>query len=320
MENNVDDNTGDNIEDTGDTPVVEPPKKRPGRPRKEREVASLQIQGIIAKPINPEDALELVYHDPALFSKILKLYKNYEVKDVEMQCDATGIKFNAVDHLGKSKIHVFIDGACMDAYYCAEPMRICVKRVHLEHAIGHIGKDHSRITIISKRDDTKTLYVIIRGNEYENDSQYDIEVSPKTDAVLATLDDDSNYPVKFNITLAHFKTKIAQAEKIGKTLTIEKAGSGPLQLVGDNGKGKQVQWSDIYKNPERMHLVSTIADDDVLRASIIIEYIQPFAKSSIGDHVHICVHKTEKISLASSTKPSDRGWACSVKVFTDLHV
>ncbi len=313
----------DNIEEIAEAPVVviDAPKKRPGRPRKEREIASLDIKGILAAPINAEDAIELVYHDPALFSKMLKLYKNYEVKDVEMKFDSNGIKMNAVDHLGKSKIYIVIDGACMDAYYCAAPIRICVKRTNLEHAIGHIGKNHNKITLISKRDDNKTLYLIIRGSEYENDSQYEIEVSPKVDEVAGDfVDDDSQYPIKFNFTLAHFKTKIAQAEKMGKTLTIEKAGNGHLQLTGDNGPGKQVQWSEIYSRPDKINLQSTIAEDDILRANVIIEYIQPFAKSSIGDHVHICAHKTEKISLAASTNASDRGWACTVKVFTDLHL
>lgn len=294
-------------------------KKKVGRPPKKPVVASIDIAGILPKPQFEDDSLELMYHDPGLFSKILKLYKNYEVNDVEMRFDQNGVKLSAVDHLGKSKIYVTVVGACMNAYYCAAPMRICVKRVHLEYAISHIGKNHSKINLICKRDDNKKLYVIIRGSDYDNDSQYDIEITPKTDALLDEPDDDSDYPVKFDFTLAHFKTKIAQAEKIGKILAIEKAGSSPLQLIGDNGKGKQVQWSEIYSNPAKINLKSTLEDTEILRAVVVIDHIQPFAKSSIGDQVHICANKTEKISLTSMTNSSDRGWACTVKVFTELH-
>lgn len=311
---------GVDIDETAEVEsMTQPPEKRSvGRPRK-KPIAPIDIKGILAEPTGADNSLELKYHDPALFSKILKLYKNYEVNDVEMRFNIDGVKMAACDHLGKSKIYVTIDGACMDAYYCSEPTIICVKRAHLEYAISHIGKSHSSIDLICQRNDTKTLYVIIRGSEYENDSQYEIEIAPKPDVVIEDPTDDSHYPISFSFSMAHFKTKIAQAEKIGKTLTIEKAGSSPIQLVGDNGGGKQVRWSEIYTKGERIGLKSDIDDSDVLRASIIIDYIQPFAKSSIGDQVHICAHKTEKISLTSSTNLCSHGYACTVKVFTELH-
>ena len=294
-------------------------EKRPvGRPPTKPKVAAINIKGVLGAPQDPEHSLELKYHDPAMFSKILKLYKNYDVNDVEMKFSKTGVAMAANDHLGKSKIYVTIDGACMDGYYCAEPMTICIKRAHLEYAILSCGKDISCIDFICLVGDTKKLYVIIRGSEYENDSQYEIEISPKVDNVIEDAIDDSTYPIQFSITMTHFKTKIAQAEKIGKTLTIEKVGLGRLQLVGDNGPGKQVQWSETYTLDAKIGLVSTIADGDILRTPIIIDHIQPFAKTGISDSVHIRAHKTEKISLTSSTNSCAGGYACTVKVFTSL--
>jgi hypothetical protein len=50
-------------------PIAET-KKKPGRPKKKIANVPVEVHGIVDKPVNDEDLLELVYCNPTLFKKI----------------------------------------------------------------------------------------------------------------------------------------------------------------------------------------------------------------------------------------------------------
>lgn len=292
-------------------------KKRPGRPKKNVVIAPIVIQGIKTAPSVQGHILELVYHNPALFSKLLRLYKQYEVSDVEMRFDLTGVRLCTTDHLGKSKIYATIEGSCMDLYYCKEPMRVCVKRSNIENVLDYLGKNHSKITILFRDSDFRSkMHMIIRDDEYNNDGQYEIDVEYKVEEAIVAPDDDSTYPVKFCFTTRHLKSKIAQIRKLSDTFMIQKTGVSPLQITCENPRG--VSWTEVYADPAKISLISTITDEDAFTVSMFIDYVKPFANSSLGDHIHIAAHQTKNISFMTQLDHGNNGWACCVKIFTEI--
>lgn len=302
------------------TPTTGAPvkKKKPGRPKKEIAAVPVDVHGIVDRPVNESDVLEMVYCNPIMFKKILQLYKQFEVSEVEMNFDKTGLKIITKDHIGKSTIYTTIDGRCMNLYYCKNPLRICVKRDSLERVFGSMDKNHYKITFLLKEDYRSTLYLIVKNLEYNNDDSFEIDVvfKPEEPNRIEYRDDDTNYPIKFKISSKHFKTRINNIRKLSPVFTIQKVGNEPLQLTYD--RAQKVNFTGVYNDAEKINLESKISPDDVFNVSVHIDYIKPFSSSNIGDEVFIAAHKHEKMSFMTRLDRKDIGWAACIKIFTEV--
>lgn len=307
-------------DETQDSDVVNnsAEKKKPGRPKKKISTVPVEVHGIVDKPVNDEDLLEMVYCNPNMFKKLLHLYKQFEVSEVEMNFDAAGVKIVTKDHIGKSTIYTTIDGRCMNLYYCKMPIRVCVKRDNLERVLGTLGKNHYKITFILKENYRSTMYLIVKDLEYNNDDSYEIDVvfKPEDPARAEARDDDTNYPIKFCISSKHFKTRINNIKRLSSIFTIQKCGEDPLQFTFD--KAQKVNWTGVYNDSEKINLKSTLAPDDVFNVSVFIDYIKPFSNSNIGDEIFIAADKRKKMSFMTRLDAKDIGWACYVKIFVEI--
>lgn len=294
-------------------------KKKPGRPKNPTTCVPIEVHGIVKEPVNPGDVLELVYSNPTMFKKLFLLYKQYEVSEIEMNFDPAGLKIVTKDHIGKSNIYATIDGGCTNLYYCKQLMRICVNRDSLEKILKALIKTNYKITFVLREEDyRKTLHLITRDAEFNTEDTYAIDVvfKPEEFARMAYNDDDTDYPIKFQLTSKHFKSRINHIRELSPTLTIQKSGDDPLQFTFD--KAQKIHWTSVYNDPEKIKLKSTILPDDIFNASVVIDYIKPFSNSSIGDEVFIAADKHKKMSFMTRLDKRDPGWTCWVKIYTDI--
>lgn len=293
------------------------PKKKPGRPKKPVVIRAVPINGIVQAPDDPGDLAGVMYSNPAMFKKIFHLFKQYASSEIHILWDRTGIEFAAVDHLMKSNIRVRIDGARTNLYYCAEPIKICLRRGSLDPIANTIGKTHSKINIVLRRDERVSMILTLENNSFSNRNNHTIDVMPMEIAEMPQIHDDIDYPIKFHFATAHFKLLISNARKMGKEITFEKVGNGPLRLATPDGD--DVRWEDIYDTPEKIGLVSTIDDDYIFIVSVAIDYIKPFSSNVISDTVFIAAHPEKEMSftLLLDKGPDGVGVAV-VKVFTEI--
>jgi len=295
-------------------------KKKPGRPKKKIATVPIEVHGIVDAPVNEEDLLELVYCNPNMFKKIFHLFKQFEVSEVEMNFDKQGLKIVTKDHIGKSTIYTTIDGRCMNLYYCAAPMRVCIKRDNLEKVLRTLSKNHYKITFLLRANYRSSMYVIIKDFEYDSDDAYDIDVvySPEQQ-IVECKDNNEEYPIKFCISAKHFKTRINNIKNLSPTMAVEKSGNGPLQLTYVKSSNKQnVGWTSVYNDPAKIKLISTIADDDLFSVSVCIDYIKPFSNTVIGDEVFIAASKDKRMSFMTRLDQRSVGWSAEIIVFTDI--
>ena len=293
-------------------------KKKPGRPKKKVVSMPVDVYGIVDKPVNADDVIELVYCNPTLFKKIFALQKAFAVSEIEMIFDPTGLKIITTDHLKKSTIYASIDGRCMNLYYCKGTIRICVKRDSIEKVLSCLTKNHYKITFLLKENYRSTLYLIVKESEYNSDTSYEIDVGHNPqNAPIAAADDDTNYPIKFKLSSKYFKTTIGNIRKLSTTFTIQKTGNDPLQLTYDKAQG--VNFGNVYSDTEKINLVCTLTPDDVFSVSVCIDYIKPFSNSTIGDDVYIAADKRDRMSFATQLDKKDNGWAATVKIYTDIN-
>ncbi len=302
------------------TQVAQEPKKRPGRPPKKRpELSVAEVIGVAPQPVNEDDVIEMVYCNPLVFKKLLLIDKSYDVSEIEMIFEPTGLRMRAKDHLGKSNIYKTISGRCVNYYYCKERIRICIKREYLEKILGNLDKNQYKVTFILKENYRSTLYIIVKDCQYDKDKSYEVEViyKPNEPEHEENKDDETNYPIKFVLDSKHFKSEINQVRKMSPILTIQKTGDEPLQFTFDDAK--KLNYNGRYNNPGKIRLESRIAPDDIFSTSVVIDYIKPFSNACIGDDVHIAADKRERICFTTYLdKKPDGTNACEVKVFTEI--
>jgi len=298
--------------------IVIKKKKKPGRPKKETSAVPIEVHGIVTEPGVPDDVVEMVYCNPAMFKKLLMLFKNFEVSEIEMNFGPTGLNIVTNDHLGKSTIHTFINGKCMNLYYCKQPVRICIKRGNLEMVLGTLDKNNYKITFILKENYRSTVYIIVKDLEYDIDNSYEIDVvfKPEDPTITNNQDDCADYPVKFVLTSKHFKSLISNVRKLSQVITLQKVGDGPIQFTYP--KAQRVNWTGVYSGSAKLLLESTLEPDEIFLISINIDYIKPFSGSNIGDTVKIAAHPTKRISFVTNLDRTDNGYACCVTIFTEI--
>ena len=300
--------------------VPPPEKKRPGRPKKEVPVVPVESHGISETPLDAKNVLELTYSNPRMFKKLIQLYKQFQVGEIEMNFDKAGLKITTLDHTGKSTIYTTIDGRCMNHYYCKNPISICVSRESLERVLGTLGKNHYSIKIVLGEDHRSSMYITVNDIEYDSSDTYNIDVMCRSPDGAAPgeshRDDDTNYPIKFSMSFQHFKTRIKNIKKLSPFIIIQKDGNKNLQITYDGPQ--QVNFVGEYKDGAKIGLESRLADNDAINVSVCIDYIRPFSNSDIGDKVFIAADKYSKISFMTRLDKKDIGWSCYVKVFTEI--
>ena len=81
---------------------------------------------------------------------------------------------------------------------------------------------------------------------------------------------------------------------------------------------KKISFSSKYKNSDKIKLKSTVDDDDIFSVSVNIDYIKPFANAAIGDNVTVRADKVKNISLSTDVDTKPNGFACNLKIFTEI--
>jgi hypothetical protein len=293
------------------------PKKKPGRPKKKVPTVNIAINRIVDTPINQDDIVELVYCNPAMFKKILQLYKASNSNELEFFYDKRGISIMGQSHDKKSTIYAHINGLAMNMYYCKTPVRVCVMRDSLDKVLGDLGKNHYKISFLLKENYKSTMYIRINDNEYDSFDDYEIEVTHIQEERAAPAHNDADYPIKFKISSKHFKNQINKIERMSPLLTIQKDGLEPLQLTVDKGRSVK-NWSRVYSESSKIELISTISQNDTFSISAYVASIKPFSNTAIGDDVFVAADKVKNISFTTLLDKVNTEYAAEVKLFVEI--
>lgn len=313
---------GDAAGDDADTPAEggrAKIKKKPGRPRKQNIHIPIAVHGIVEKPAHEVDLIELIYSDPMLFKKYIALLKGYGVGEIELNFDKNGLRIDTKNRVNTVDISTVLSGACMNLYYCKEPIRIWVKRTALELVVNTLSKNHSRITWVLRENYREMLYIIVKNSSIGSDQIFEVEVFSKAAQIPPIVpDDDSAYPIRFRISTKYFKKAITTVSKDAKRFTIQKNGAQPLQLTIGRSQGSNVGWTEVYQESDKISLQSQIANDDIFNVSVEISNILAFCKYALGDDIYVAADKEKRIMFQCFADRKEIGWTISVKIFSNI--
>lgn len=304
-----------NAEPSPQQPAEKPAKKRPGRPKKTPPAPTIARHGVVDTPVASDNVLEMSYDNPTLFSKLVDLYKHYGAGELELNFDRQELRIFSRDSCGKINIYATIYGKCMNWYYCKEPVRVCISCESLHDILKFIIKDVHTISFILKKNFRSIITIVLGNIKYKNNDTYDLNVifKPENHADRVQ-DDDTNHPLKFKIPWKLFKSRIVSIGKMANMLTIQRSPEVPLQFTMETSQ--VVSWTSVYRDAEKIELISTLPEDDVLSVTVPIAHIQPFTRNVLGDDIYFAVDKQGKISLTTYLDRINGDWACCIKVFT----
>ena len=311
------------------------PRSR-GRP-KITKISNHPVNGIVDSPcnINTEDpkytnVMELLYDNPMIFSKILKLLRKYNAISVRFKFTLTDIFMYTYDHLGKNIIYIKLIGERINRYYCKEPFDISVNVSKFFDIMHYINNSYeyilfetntynksSKISLSFKDADTESVETDI----FELDGlEADI-----WDEIISIIECEDNYPIKIEMPHKKFKKNVNTWTRGTGLIRVEKIGHEHL-MVKCNHKDGRGSFKMDYKNNPLITVISDIEEDDVFSANINLNYIKFYANTLVGDRIEWAIDMdrpcifTSRLDLEETNskkfkKDSER---CIIKIIIPL--
>lgn len=260
-------------------------KKRPGRPRKTPAKERSPRQGIMPKPVDPENHVELLCDKTAAFKKMWGFYKLMAIDKNNIIFRKDDILILNRDHHGKNRIWTRIDAAMMNYYYCKNELNIVVTCKNFETVMFTIDKTYNMIFLHSRLDSTQTDIRAVLRNDMEIDEIHKIELICDQGTPREKIDDFSvsDYTISFKLPCKYFKKMIADIKASSNQLTIRQDGKDENLVFEYIGKSKKVKSEYIVTNNKNIDFKSNLKKDETFQISVKIDYIRPISQSLLGD-------------------------------------
>lgn len=93
-------------------------QRRPGRPRKKPPKIPIGVEGIVNSPQQAANIVELFYHNPNNFKKIIQFLHQESVTEVVILFTQSAMIWIAEDSNGATSIKLIVDGSKLNRYFC----------------------------------------------------------------------------------------------------------------------------------------------------------------------------------------------------------
>jgi hypothetical protein len=280
-------------------------KKGPGRPSIRQSPPLIETHGIVDAPKDPNNRIEFAYSDPSVFKSLFTYFKNIKAREIHLHCHKNGLTFYTRDHSKTSRIIAEVSGHHVNWHYCANDYWMSINRDSIEKIFSTIDKTFYKITIIQTHDDIDSLTFIFKDADIDKECHYKISLSyysPDEDLyeIKEIITPEAlllNFPIEFTLTAKQFKKSISDASNFSNTITFEKIGTHPLQL---NYSKSNLIYHEIYRASEKIHLRSSIAENEIFSTTIKIINIKSLAASMVTDDIRILCREGADILFRSA--------------------
>lgn len=225
------------------------------------------------------------------------------VKNIKIEFDTNFIKMKSSDHFNKNYNLLTINCSKLNHYYCKFPFSITVNSKNIETVFQKIDKNYDSITMVSKELSLhESIHIIFNNRQVSSEECHIINLVENTEPTVEKSIDKleyQKYPIKFELSSKFFKKIISDIASFNQDtheqiFTIEKMENIPLQFKYYTVT-KTIQAYTIFKDVDKIKLVSSIKDDDIFSVSIKIVNIKPLSNSPISDNITFYVDQYKDI-------------------------
>jgi hypothetical protein len=283
------------------------PKRRPGRPSSKQPAPTLNMNGVVNEPDNPNNLIEFVLQEPSIFKTLFTYFKNLKSKDIHIRFAKDNITFFTRDYTLLSRVVAKIDCRNVNWYYCRKTIWVGLNRDKAEKIFTNIDKSLFKITIVYMEDKPEYLLFIFKDNELSKEMCYrtnislllpDEELFCVENEIPSEQEDDNSdlYPVQFTLSSKQFKKSISDASSYSDTIDIIKTIDKPLNLtyIASN-----IVYREKYMDPEKIKLISNLKENETFQRTVRLQNIKGLSSSIVTDTVSIMCSKKEDLLLKS---------------------
>lgn len=271
------------------------PKRRPGRPKKEKPEFNIPHRGIINKPDKEDSHMEIIYHNPYMWNRIFYVINKMKFTTVNMHFTKENIiitsQLSDKNNKCVNQIYVCVKGEKQNSYYCESPFSIQLECGDIQKYLQELCTNHVLIGFVSRKLDMKSklrMFFKYKG-EINSTDQHDIDVrsgeTPSMDSdefkkFMEMLEKEENYPVSMVLPFAFFKKKISQATQMTNEIKIMYENGRPLEMqyhAESNKSFKRITFND----PAEIDLKTNVEEGDIFSASVYISNIKHFSNANI---------------------------------------
>ena len=212
-------------------------KKGPGRPPARKDMHTIEHQGIIDVPSEPNYRLEFLYDTPSAFKNIFTYFKNIKAKEIHIKCNPKYMAFFVRDHINIQRTVVHIEGSKINRYFCSGEFTINVTMDRIENIFNTIDSSITTISFIQEDDNINCMYIILRNLDLGREGKHRVDLSTFNEdqelydsELLLTKESMDSYPISFSMSAKDFK------KMIGDILCISKNGHEYVMMEKVEGK------------------------------------------------------------------------------------
>ncbi len=301
----------------------------PGRPPKPK-IANINTDtyGIVTKPNQEGNILEVVYDNPQLFKTIWSIFIGYGATEIILRFSVDRIDIIATDPAGDADINIRLHGAVMSRYYCKEPITRTITRTSLQDVFKGMSKSSSGITFLLNEEDSRSkLHTIIRDKEHNLEFSYTTDIVQNGKATeVADVIDVTDYPISFPVPLPKIKEIVKVISKSTNTITFSKALEDPMCISYEQANRTM---SVPLLDANEPTLVYKLDADDIFAVSITLDKLKPFitAPTKIDGSVEMWMDKfrpmcfkmtLDKKKVAKADSTFDTMTACEIIISVKL--
>jgi hypothetical protein len=267
-------------------------KKKPGRPRKKNTNVVIPKKTLIDGNFNK--IVDILYENPGMFKKIFNIFKNYSVEDIHIKFEKEVMKMYSTDSIKKNKIYVEIYGNKMYKYECHDPTKIIISLCVAKRILTEITKESSTCGFTIEDNNSTNKIILITSNpdhDIETHSHLDYSIDTEYEWEIEELiNQRDKYPIQFELSSKFFKNKVSNLKPFASIMTFEKNNDGYLR-INAMYKDHHGETNSFFKSPEKIKLISNIAENDIFAAPVYLDYIKSVTSSLISDDISIFADK-----------------------------
>lgn len=274
-------------------------KKRPGRPKKNRDDEISTILGIVQWPQIDEHICEISYSSHKLFKKTFSTFKGYGATELILNFDCNKFTISSVDHTRNINIVAQFEPRIFLRYYVKSPIEITIRRQTIESVFQSTGSVEYQVMFLLKPDYHSLFHFILKDtNNYGVVKTYEIPVINKS-IRLSSMQSNVEPDLSFTMLGKHFKDITNECKHVKCTsFLINKTGSGPLYIsynVNDD-----VHESSKYEDKDnKMNMTCNLPEGKTLTLDVKVSQVKPIITANVGDSIRMNIFDSCNFTLTA---------------------
>ena len=271
--------------------AVVPKKKGPGRPKKNTNTATFQVDGIVNSIDNKNICMRFISTMPYMFFQICKFYKQLKSDSIQILFRKTEIIIFSIDHFQTTYIRCRIDGNKLNQYYNRiGEIKVEITEENIDTIMKVVNKDYKSIEMYLEDKDLGQSINIILIDDLNTKQTHKVELTTSHIVLSSEMEkkfEDEDYAINFTLHDKYFKKlmssiderckencefKYNTQEDNQKRLTIE--------YTSDN---KKIVSKHHFCDNQKIYLVDKLDSDDNVNVEMTISQVKSIANAYIFD-------------------------------------